>query len=152
MKVEEVKDQKATSIRRFIADLGPKGVMALTGAIAIAWLLLQGNLGTAGLFSGQSPGDYQVMDERERIVERVFGAIDGVDLDEVIIRTETVADVQTSVFSSRTGAEREVVQSVVVFYHGTILHPHDVTLAISMALGVDYHQIQFLNSNQLGGN
>jgi len=125
--------------------------LALLGAIAISWFLFQGNPGS-GLFSGQSPGQLEELDLREQQVMRLFDAIPGVDAQEIIIRVDLIPEVQTSVFSTRVGAEREVVQSVVVLYEGTILHPHDITLAISTVLGVGYHNIQLLNLNQLGGN
>ncbi|MCL1949936.1 MAG: hypothetical protein FWF59_09415 [Turicibacter sp.] len=152
MIVEEKAVAKRTSISRFIANLGPKGLMALTAAIAVSWLLFSGNLGS-GLFSGQSPGVVtETADERERAVKRLFDAIDGVVLEDVVISTQTVQEVTVSVFSNRAGAEREVVQSVVVMHRGNVLHPHEVTLAISNMLGVQYHNIQLLNLDHLGGN
>ena len=150
MKLEEVAESKSSSIRQLLQDLGPKGIMALIGAMGITWMLLQGNLG-AGLFTGRMP-PADTSDAQASLILELFSSISGVEVERVLIGRDTVQESQSTVFATRAMAETEVIRSVVVLYEGTILRPHDLTLAISRLLGVDYHQIDFINLSNIGGN
>jgi len=150
MKVEELAEPKSTSIRKIIADLGPKGIMALLGAMAITWFLFQGNQGIS--FMNGPPEPEAVYGDLENYVMQVFDVVPGVEVEQVIIRTETVQETQSSVFGTRAGTEREVVRSVVVIHQGNILAPYEITRTISLLLDVEFHRIELLNLANLGGN
>jgi len=150
MKAAEIAEPKSTSFRKIIADLGPKGVMALFGAMAITWFLFQGDSGFS-LMNGP-PEEEAVYDARTSLVYQLFESVPGAEIVQVFAVMDTIQESQASVFGTRTGTEREVVRDVVVLYEGTILAPYEVTRTISLLLDVEFHRIQLLNLANLGGN
>jgi len=151
MKVEVIPEEKSTSIRKIIADLGPKGVMALAGAMIISWFLLQGNLG-AGVFSGSPSAEDPAAHTYESDILRLFESIPEAGVREIFIMTDTVPETQSTVFSNRIGTEREVVREVVILYDGVILRPYEVTRIISAQVGIEFHRIKLTNITDIGGN
>ena len=143
MKVENAAEVKSSTIRSIIADLGPKGVMALIAAMALGLILFTDLGGGVMRRSGQI--EEAAVDDRTQLVLDIFAPIETAEVHSVILSVESVAQTQSTVFSSRPAAEREIVNGVVIYYEGTLLHPAETRRAISLLLDVGLHQIEFLN-------